>query len=86
MESRLNAFFRSYRSTPHSSTNKSPAELIFINCNTSRLPAKSLKLSIEQQNKILIAEINDKLAKNKMKTYADKRSQLLQVILKLKIT
>jgi hypothetical protein len=61
-----NAFFRSYRNTPHSSTNKTPAELIFINCNTTRLPAKSIKLSIEQQNKILIAELNDKLAKDKM--------------------
>ena len=43
----LNAFFRSYRSTPHSSTNKSPAELIFINYDTSRLPAKSDKVSIK---------------------------------------
>ena len=69
----LNAFLRSYRSTPHSSTNKSPASLIFINCNTSRLPAKQPQLSPEQKSEILITEINDRFAKNKTKIYADKR-------------
>ena len=34
----LNAFLRAYRNTPHSSTNKSPAQLLFINNITSRLP------------------------------------------------
>ena len=74
----MNAFLRSYRSTPQSSTNKSPASLIFISCNTSRLPAKTPAFSTEQQSEILIAEINDKFAKYKMKTYADKRRKAVK--------
>ena len=68
----LNAFLRSYRSTPHSSTNKSPLSLIFINNNISRLPAKPPNLTSDKQTEIVIAELNDKFSKYKMKAYADK--------------
>ncbi len=69
----LISFLRAYRNTPHSSTNKSPAQLLFINSITSRLPYISTKLPSHHSNSIKFAKIFDEYSKHKMKSYADKR-------------
>ena len=74
----LNSFLRAYRNTPHSSTNKSPAQLLFVNCITSRLPYISTQLSENQSNNIKFAKIIDEYSKHKMKIYADKRRRATQ--------
>ena len=68
----LNAFLRSYRSTPHSSTGIAPKDLIFKWNNTSRLP-NSVELSEEHIRIVKQARHRDELAKHKMKDYADQR-------------
>ncbi len=70
-ERELNAFLRSYRSTPYCSTNTSPASLVFIKCNTSRLPPKTIEFTPQHNLILTMAKTHDKIAKDKMKLYGD---------------
>ena len=69
----LNAFFRSYRSTPHASTGVAPNDLIFQNSNTSKLPIVTDKRSGSQRQLMWAAQLKNKLECARMKRYADKR-------------
>jgi transposase InsO family protein len=71
----LLSFLRSYRSTPHSSTNVTPSSLIFKRADTTRLP--SIK-NYNEESIDLQAKSNDNLAKFKMKFYADKHNRAKQ--------
>ena len=65
-------FLRSYRSTPHTSTGVSPSDLLFKNCDTSRLPKWTTHTALEKSQE-RVAAINDAKAKASMKTFADNR-------------
>jgi hypothetical protein len=67
----LNAFLRSYRSTPHSSTNAAPADLLFKRPNHCRLPRYQAKC--EPEPEMVEAQARDAESKAKMKHYGDKR-------------
>ena len=63
----LYRFLRNYRATPHYSTNKSPAELMFPGRSyRTRLP--EIKCKYKDDHEI---RKRDKLVKEKMKTNAD---------------
>ena len=67
----LNAFLRTYRVTPHTSTGKSPAELMFNSRNyRTRLPVKQLIYDDHEVRE------KDKLRKEQMKMYADRKSNV----------
>ena len=70
--SELNNFLRAYRNAPQCSSLVAPAELVFIKSNSSKLPLKvnDLRNAIEIKQ---FARQNDKNAKEKMKTYADRK-------------
>ena len=57
---------------PQCSSKVAPAELIFINSNSSKLPRRinDTRIISDKQN---FAKENDKNAKSNMKLYADKR-------------
>lgn len=62
----IDEYLEDYRSTPHSSTGKTPVALIFnYSCNTSNLPYIRYKQTYWRDNQI--AEHNDALAKEQMK-------------------
>ena len=65
----LNSFLRSYRNVPHSSTKIAPADLIFVNSNSSKLP--NLVKSNPSNDLVNKARTNDIKAKQQMKGYAD---------------
>lgn len=68
-ESELIEFLRSYRATPHSSTKKSPNEMIFrTKSSTAKMPILRKHDDSELQ---AIAVENDAKAKTTMKNYAD---------------
>lgn len=67
----LNSFLRSYRNTPHSSTNVSPSSLLFINSNTIRLPNLNMEFTEKHQNLIQKAKFYDTKAKYQQKKYSD---------------
>ena len=68
----LNAFLRSYRSTPHSATGIAPAALLFGACRTHRLPS-----IFDEKGEVVhirrLAQSNDSVYKEKMKLYVDKK-------------
>ena len=66
----LQKFLRSYRSTPHTSTNVAPADLIFRSSNLVRLPRMK---KVDQEEKEVKARASDKKSKEKMKEYGDAR-------------
>lgn len=63
-------FLRQYRATPHSSTKISPAEALFGRQLNTELP--NMFESKNEQVKETVQK-NDKIAKDKMKCYADQR-------------
>lgn len=65
----LQQFLLQYRATPHSTTGKSPAELIFGRQIRTKLPEISQPVPSDDE-----VRTKDRLAKEKMKTYADKRN------------
>ncbi|RNA01663.1 Retrovirus-related Pol poly from transposon [Brachionus plicatilis] len=67
----LNAFLRSYRSTPHSSTKAAPADLLFMRPNHCRLPKYQPK--VEPAVEMAEAQAHDADSKAKMKHYSDRR-------------
>ena len=67
----LNALLRSYRSTPHSTTGKAPAELLFANSNHCRLPRTRPACAPTREMSEAIE--SDARAKQAMAEYADKR-------------
>ena len=68
----INRFLLNYRATPHSTTGKSPAELLFNRKIRTRLPEMS---SQETSPSHLALQQKDDDAKKKMKEYADKKSR-----------
>jgi transposase InsO family protein len=64
----LNSFLLNYRATPHSSTKVAPATLLFGRNIQTTLPS----MSLESHERTIIA--NDREAKSKMKTYADRKA------------
>ncbi len=76
----LNKFLRNYRSTPHSTTGKPPSVLMFNRNNACRLP----KLYNNAREFDLIEVITkDKQAKEKAKSYTDKRRRAKEIELKI---
>jgi transposase InsO family protein len=71
--SELNTFLRNYRSTPHSSTGVSPASLVYISSNLSRVPCLETPLKGLAARRIKQACKSDKKSKERVKQYADKR-------------
>ncbi len=69
-KTRLNEFMRNYRATPHSMTKVAPAELIFRNAHTSRLPR--YKSGFVPESIDVQASSNDQVNKRKMVDYANK--------------
>lgn len=68
-EDELLWFLRSYRATPHSSTKKSPNELLLgTQSSTSRLPVLRKSDTSDLQ---AVASVNDNNAKTAMKKYVD---------------
>ena len=68
----LYGFLRNYMATPHASTGKSPAELMF--------PGRSYRIRIPQPQPLYDdREVRDKdeLSKSRMKKYADSRNNLM---------
>lgn len=65
----LNVFLREYRSTPHSTTGTSPAELIFQRKMQTKIPLP-LPITIAADTDI---RKRDKMAKDKMKALSDAR-------------
>jgi len=69
--SEMNAFLRSYRSTPHTSTGISPADLLFNNSNTSKLPKIEMKSNNSYKRMVEKALENNNKATAVMKANAD---------------
>ena len=71
----LNKFLLAYRSTNHTTTGVSPAELFFKRKLTTKLP--ELKQVDNQQSTVVYQEVRDRAAEKKTlaKDYADKRNQ-----------
>jgi hypothetical protein len=69
-KSRLNEFMRNYRATPHTMTKVAPAQLIFRNAHTSRLPR--YKSGFVPEPIDVQASANDQSKKRKMVDYANK--------------
>jgi hypothetical protein len=67
----LNAFLASYRATPHSSTAKPPAEIIFQRRFKTHLPQYDFETKNTTLNSQELQQ-TDQLAKGKMKHYADR--------------
>ncbi|XDV12129.1 hypothetical protein PO909_000856 [Leuciscus waleckii] len=67
---RLNTFLREYRTTPHSTTEASPAELLFKRKIHTKIPL--ITTTCECNNDHIIRE-QDTNAKAKMKSYSDAR-------------
>ena len=64
----LNAYLRNYRATPHSTTNESPANLLFQKRNfRTRLPERSLKIDDDE------LRYTDETRKAAIKYYADRK-------------
>jgi hypothetical protein len=72
--SELNSFLRAYKNASQCSSQVAPAELIFIKSNSSKLPQRvnDTRTTSDIQR---FAKENDKMAKQNMQTYADKRSR-----------
>jgi hypothetical protein len=66
----LNSFLRSYRNTPHSATKVAPAQLIFNNCNSSKLPITFI-LDSSRSDLVKEARNNDIESKQRIKSYLD---------------
>ena len=66
----IQRFLLAYRTTPHSSTNVPPAELLFNRTVNGKLPGLMLKKHLNRHNE---AKKNDEVAKQKQKEYADKK-------------
>lgn len=65
----LHVFLREYRSTPHSTTNTSPAELLFQRKMTTKLPsADTITIPADEEIRRI-----DREAKAKMKAHSDAR-------------
>ncbi|RNA28488.1 hypothetical protein BpHYR1_024807 [Brachionus plicatilis] len=73
--SELQAFLRSYRSTPHRKPEIAPSEALFGACRTSRLPNISPPAAGTREHELLeeLQRLNDRCKKERMKTYTDKR-------------
>ena len=71
-------YLADYRSTPHSSTGKTPVSLVFnYSCNTSNLPhVRRQQFNHKLQNQI--AEFNDHKAKASMKQHKEEKGQFGQ--------
>ena len=67
-------FLLNYRATPHSTTGKSPAELLFNRKIHTKLPELVLQNKAEVHQEL---EEKDRKAKSKMKEYADKNSRAM---------
>ena len=68
---RLNEYLMQHRATPHSTMEKSPAELLFGRRFNTRLPDLRTNPARERKD-IIEAKKVDKLAKERMKHYKDK--------------
>jgi hypothetical protein len=64
-----------YRSTPHSTTNVPPAQLLFKSNSISRLEQMFDKRIFEFNDKDEIAKLRDKMRKSNMKAEHDKRKR-----------
>ena len=69
----LQKFLRQYRSTPHPSTGFSPHRLLFGRDPVTRMPELPTRCADDEVAEC--AKHNDKVAKSKMKQYADARNQ-----------
>jgi hypothetical protein len=78
---RLNEFMRNYRATPHSMTKVTPAQLIFRNANTSRLPR--YKSGFVPESIDIQASANDQVNKKKMVEHANRYLQTKKVSLQV---
>ena len=76
----LQKFLRSYRSTPHTSTNVAPADLIFQASNQVRLPRR---LESNHKTKLARAQESDEKSKRKMKEYGDSKRRACEAGLKI---
>ena len=75
----LNAFLRSYRSSPHASTGAAPAALLFRQPNLCRLPKLQKPSDIDNRpSDITRAMSQDAKSKSIMKRYADERRRAKQ--------
>jgi len=69
----IDEYLADYRSTPHSSTGKTPVSLVFnYTCNTSNLPHIRHQ-RLNQQHDRQIAEFNDQNAKEHMKLHKESK-------------
>ena len=68
----LNHFLLNYRATPHTTTNKAPAELLFNRSIRTKLPEVPISNG-KHQAKFQHLRTTDSLKKDKMKKYADKK-------------
>ena len=69
--SELNKFLLAYRSTNHTTTGVSPAELFFKRKLTTKLP--ELTELEEKQNDVVLQQVRDRKRKQQAKDYADTR-------------
>ena len=72
-QSELDMFFLNYRSTPHSATNTSPAELLFNRPIRNKLPSFSSLQCHEEDDADALEDhvVRDKEDKRKMKLHGD---------------
>ena len=77
-KSEMNAFLRSYRATPHSSTGVAPADLIFRDANQSKV----IKVHHVSNNKykmlVIQALSKNRQANRTMKKYADEKRKAVK--------
>jgi hypothetical protein len=77
----LNTFLRAYRTTPHTTTNRTPAELLFGRTHKTRLSQYDDSAIETPLNNTSYTNVHnrglhetDRRAKNKMKVYSDRRN------------
>ena len=72
-QSELQAFLRSYRSTPHRTTGVAPSEALFGECRTSRFPKVTSPHPKTREKELLVElqRLNDSRKKVKAKQYTD---------------
>ena len=82
-ESELDMFLPSYRSTPHSTTHTSPAELLFNRPIRNKLPSFSSLECHDDDDAVEDHVVRDKEEKRKMKLHADRRNRAKESKLKV---
>ena len=79
----LNAFLRSYRSTPHTTTGVAPNDLMFQYSNASKLPMVDDRRTTEQMQLMRMAQTKNEFESKRMKHYADKRRRSIKCNMKV---